>query len=1462
MQQGLRKKFTKISVFLVSAIIFLAANVFVLLNSKPFQNYFIHKIEKYYSSELKTTLHIDSVDFSFYKFDFYGVQLNDQQQDSFCRIKKLTTYIDLNTFITRNIVIKQVVLHEARLNFMVHPGVKGNNLDFIRKYFSKARVPGSPKKPPFIINIKDVELINSLISWSDKRKKQDTRQLDLDYMEFRNLNAKINNIKLIDDSINCKISQFNFIEKCGWRVTNIESKVAVSDKGMQFDNFSLTTPYSKIGDKLSLTYNGYGSLEDFVDSVKIDGHIVKSKVGGRDLAYFNYIMDGVTEDYLFSGNIKGPISNLRILNTQLNYGTKTVVKGNAYFIGLPNVEKTHMSFDINKAATDKNEMETILHLPALPTQIAKMGSMDFVGNFKGYIYDFTINGNIKTELGIGTCNLNMKFPEDSNIKPSYKGEFTLDKFDVGKFYDISPTLGLITCSVTIDGSGFTINNLDTKVDALVNTVEYKSYTYSNITTNGKFGHKSFNGNIKVADPNLDLSLVGIIDLGGKLPHFSFESVIKNANLQPLHFDTTASKITTNLTLDITGNSAKNIEGNIILKNLAIYRNNKSFQTSNLGFYTSSNDKNGTLSIKSDILDLDLGGQYNLATLPVAMNNFFNHYLPDYVASKPIAFDHNFNFKLTIKNAKPIRDMLLPQIKIGTGKIEGSYNKASENLTLDINCTEFAWGNVSFKGIKFNTSKPKDNDIIKINGTITKMNLNDSINFDIANLDATMQGGSIFFKMDCDKKLNNYGFDLTGNIRLGHDTILVYFDSSGVWAYEEQFKIRNDSRFYYFQQRYIIPEFNILQGNTYVSVDGEISHSLESSLNIHSHSFNLDIINGFFTTVKGGMHGQASGLIIVNRLLDNPIINANLNVQQFVMGTDTVGDIDFKTQYDQGKNLLYPNIKVVSGYMKDLEIYGTVNVSKNNVLDLDLKLPNANLSRFESYSRFIGSNLTGSANAELKIEGTLKEPIITGDIIIKEMGLTIDYLKTRYIIYNHTIKLAKNYIDMGSAAVFEDRTFAKGSAVLDGKIYHRNYDNYVLDLTIRCRNIMCLNTTEKDNILFYGVAYASGNARFTGSVDHIQMDINAKSEKGTKIFIPINYDKGSDVSDFIQFTSLDTSKIKKKIKIQGPKNESGFVMNFNMEVTRDAEVQLIFDKAINDIIKGEGYGNLKLEIDTRGDFKMYGLYTIEKGEYLFTALNIYNKLFRIKSGGTLLWDGDPFKAQMNMVAYNQVKASPAPLLNSSSGGSSLISVNIIMYLRGLLLQPEIKFGLEFPDVANQNSDNNTFLITALKQIESDPEELNRQVFSLLFIKSFLPRQGSSTGSVSVGNLTTGGVNGSINDLLSAQASNWLSQVVPGWEVTINYQSSNITQSRATIVGLLKNFNDKFILEAAYNIDNTQLGYASAQYLFTKDGNFRMSIFNRNTSNPVLSQNVMTGGIGLFYRREFEYIVPKKEKAKHN
>ena len=42
------------------------------------------------------------------------------------------------------------------------------------------------------------------------------------------------------------------------------------------------------------------------------------------------------------------------------------------------------------------------------------------------------------------------------------------------------------------------------------------------------------------------------------------------------------------------------------------------------------------------------------------------------------------------------------------------------------------------------------------------------------------------------------------------------------------------------------------------------------------------------------------------------------------------------------------------------------------------------------------------------------------------------------------------------------------------------------------------------------------------------------------------------------------------------------MNFLLEATPDAEIQIIFDEKIGDVIKGRGNGNIQMTINTLGD----------------------------------------------------------------------------------------------------------------------------------------------------------------------------------------------------------------------------------------------------------------------------------------
>ena len=73
----------------------------------------------------------------------------------------------------------------------------------------------------------------------------------------------------------------------------------------------------------------------------------------------------------------------------------------------------------------------------------------------------------------------------------------------------------------------------------------------------------------------------------------------------------------------------------------------------------------------------------------------------------------------------------------------------------------------------------------------------------------------------------------------------------------------------------------------------------------------------------------------------------------------------------------------------------------------------------------------------------------------------------------------------------------------------------------------------------------------------------------------------------------------------------------------------------------------MEIDSEGEFNIYGDFVTSEGEYNFKDLALIDKKFRLNEGGTIIWDGDPLDAQMNISAIYEVPggANPALLLNN-------------------------------------------------------------------------------------------------------------------------------------------------------------------------------------------------------------------------
>ncbi|MDX1408736.1 MAG: translocation/assembly module TamB domain-containing protein, partial [Saprospiraceae bacterium] len=501
---------------------------------------------------------------------------------------------------------------------------------------------------------------------------------------------------------------------------------------------------------------------------------------------------------------------------------------------------------------------------------------------------------------------------------------------------------------------------------------------------------------------------------------------------------------------------------------------------------------------------------------------------------------------------------------------------------------------------------------------------------------------------------------------------------------------------------------------------------------------------------------------------------------------------------------------------------------------------------------------------LDMDGTLRT--ING-------ATTVSYLGTRYTFHNQEIKLTGDRITMDGAQI-RDRN--GNAARITGGLTHRLMGNFGLNARITSDRFIALNTTKRDNPLYYGFGIGSIDARFSGSTVRPNISVDATTLEGTRVAIAIERSAEGGQETFLRFVNRDSTGT-----VTEPREEqliTGMNFDMNLSVSPEAQVEIIFDERTEDIIKVNGQGDLQLEITRAGDFTMYGLYEVEQGNYLFTNF-VLNKPFEIVRGGALRWSGDPFDAQMDIRAtYTGLRTSLRTfleeyLINASpqakEDASLKRSVELTMYLTGSLLEPSINFSIRFPELTGELAG---YADSKLRILESNQNALNEQVFGLLWAGTFLPSnvlQNSSTTQ-----LAGSGIYNTLSEFFSTQLSQFLSEFlaravedvdfISGIDFDVGYNKSydfdlqDYSYSEWELRVKNRLFDDRIILDVGgnYITDSPVAGPSGTyfagdyalEYVLTADRRLKVRFYHRN--ELTIEGRKSKVGIGLSYRREFD------------
>jgi len=1431
----------------------------LLFQYKPVQTWAAKKAAGYLSEKLHTKVDIKSLYIQpFSSIVLEGFYVLDKQRDTLISTPKLT--IDLNGFSLfhsikkRTIDFKLIQLDNGSVYLKKEKNGK-TNVDFIVDYFSSppSTTPSKPGKPWKTV-FEKIAINNFHFRYKNKMIDTLIKGINFDDLDVKNFSTVVTNMDLKNHLFAGNVTNLTLREKSGFYLKKFDAKATIDTNQILAQNLYILTNHSSIKNYFRMKFKSFKDFDDIEDKVYMDGDFKSSQISSSDIAYFTDGLEDVKFDLGLNGRIKGFVNNLKAKDLLVTGGKATYIKGNFNLRGLPDWDNTFLELDFEQIATNKADLDYLYsnftgkHNAHVPDVISKFGNINFTGRFTGLQNDFVAYGIFKTKLGRFDSDINLKINKAGT--PSYSGKLDTYAFDLGSLLD-EKSLGRTTLKANIVGSGDALKNLTEKLDARISSIDYNGYNYQNVTVNGTFIKKVAAGKITIADKNISLNVNGSVNLNPELPAYSFTANVNNAKLRTLKLLDDTITFSTNITTSFSGLNLNNLTGSILLTKSRIIDPRNDYPIDTVSITANGIGNERAITLKSDMADGYIKGSYDLPTLPSYFKTIVKKYIPSLKTTIVTPKPQDFTFNLTLRNLDPLIAIFKPGLKIpDQGTFNGEFNSVKKTATLNAYVKTIIYDKIVFHDFIIDESTADD--FLGVNLSLSKVDLTDSLFVKNITLVNSLRRDSLNFNIKLSDKTAVNQLDLYGLVKFGRDTTAkLQLLPSDVILENQAWRILEKVRIRLLDGKTQVSGFELANGPQKVKIDGFISDNPEDKLKLSFEKFSMANFDQFKRTTGVLLKGSLNGDVVFTSLIKSPGIDAHLGIDTLIMNKTLVGNV--KIQSDLGADRKQANVKlnINNRGLETMNIDGIYRLGKTETSNLDfaVKMNQTEAVIFEPFIKDLVSNIKGHVSTDLRLTGPPSKPQLNGSVMLLNTGVTVNYLKTPYTI-SDTLNVVNSVINIDQMTLKDNKG---GTGKVTGKVDLNDLSNPDIEAEITARNLMALNTTFKDNHLYYGTAFASGRFSFSGPVDNMNIDIKARTTAGTIFNLPLNTSSTVGEYDFIKFVShSDTAKV-----VAPPRAFNGVTLNFDLTIDEKTIVKIYTDYGV---LEGSGQANgLKLNINSLGDFEMFGDFLISSGKFEFTAKNFISKNFVVNKGGTIRWTGNPTNATINLSAIYEVRTDISPLYSAAGStspkGKSLELVQAELILTKTLLQPTIDFDFNFPLDPSIKDDLSTYL--------SDNNNRSQQALSII-----VRRQFSNGANNNLTNQVLGTAGEAVSEFAFNKLNSFISQSnIKNFDLTIrsfnDFSASYRFKERLIFTGSLfsttttgtSDFfqNNGSLFNSNFNLLTKDF---EAQYLIRKEGDlsarYSYRVLNSTTLNTLSDQlgAQYVNGLGLVYQRDFD------------
>lgn len=1409
------------------------------------------KIGKYYTDKINedfgTNLSIKKVDLSFLgSVNLKGVEIKDHHKDTMIYVEKLTTsIINAKRILDKEVFLNDIYLDGAYYYMKTYKGEENDNMGIFIDSFDD----GTPKDSlnPFILKTSNVYVNNLNFRVTNANK------VDSVNYAANNAGGNLQDLSIVGTNFSSKIRGLYFNDKYGLDVTNLTTDFSYSETAMHFENTTLQTENTNIKADIDFLYKKE-DLSDFVNKVQIKARFNESEVAVQDVKNFYDELNG--NDILsLQVNLNGTLNNFELKNLISSSEKGLKIQGDLYFVNAVSRERGFVfEGDLVNLTATYRELRNILPNVLgknLPTEFGKIGKFNLNGKVK--VTPDQIQTDINVNSQIGALKTDLQISNIDNIDyAKYDGKIQLKNFNIGKFFN-NPLFGKVSLKGDVNGSGFKLDNISTSFVGKVSEFGFKQYNYKNIEANGQYQNNKFDGELTIDDDNFKMKFNGLADLSSEVHEFDFKSDIGYLNLKETNLFTrdSISKLKGSFELDIEGNTFDDIVGNAIFKD--VFYTNQKQEFSFKQFKVSSSVKDSIKRIDLESEDIAQGfvtGKFTFSEVAKvaqnALGSIYTNYQPYEVAPNQFL---DFNF--TVYNQ--IVNVFFPDIYIDDNtKLKGKIESNKNQLRLTFSSPRIdAYGN-EFKEVLLRT----DNQNPLYNSHLTAAEVNTKFyNISKLNLLNRTENDTLYFKSEFDgglKNNENFNLDFFYTINKEKKSVVGFEKSTFVikntaWSINPDEKYTDKITFDLKNNEFDFSQFKLISGQQKIEFNGSLKGDSEKTLLANLTKVKLQ---SFLPEIDSlALKGRVSGNIdfVQKGTVYSP--EANLIISGFEVNNFKQGELAINIAGDNSYEKYNVDLSINNENVKSIAATGVLDFSnKRPIIDIEVYLEDYNLQAFSPLGQDVISSLRGSVSGNFFLRGFLRNPDMEGVLRLNNAGLKFPYLNVDFDFDGESIISLEQ-----QSFILEDiklvDTKYKSTGRLFGNITHQNFEQWFLDLEIDTENLVALDTKNTEEATYYGTAFMKGSVAVSGLTDQLTIDINATTNPRTKFVVPLKDVETVDSFRLIYFKS-DKIKVEDRQRELAQEALKGLTLNIDLEVTKDAEAQVVIDEVNGSQLTGRGSGNLQIRIDTRGKFNMYGDYRIDSGVYDFRYGGIINKPFIIQKGGTVSWIGNPYEANLDVTAIYKAKANPGVLLQNFNSNRRE-EIDLVTRITGDLFNSKQELDIQLTNVDPTIASELEFVLN-----DNNVNEKTTQFISLLAFNTF---RNPDKVDFDVNNTLAGTASSALAGAFSSLLNNPESKFQLGVDYQQGERGNDIDRlniDNQVDVSVSTQVSDRVIINGKVGVpvgaqtQSSVVGEVKVEILLNTEGNFRGVIFNRQNEIQYSQQEEgYTQGVGLSYQVNF-------------